>query len=283
MELFGNWKQLIRGFDDRIEAAMQWTGTHGAGVFGLLRALLEGGYGAIHWGLSTPPWWAVAIVLGLLGWRQIGPVFGLLSAAALALCWALGLWTETVQTMGLVFSATTMAVVVGGAIGVAAGYSPQLARFLDPALDLIQTMPPYIYLLPSIAFLGYGPATAVLATFIVAVPPMVKLTTLGIRETPVTFLELGAASGATDLQTFALIRLPYALPSIMAGINQSLMMAFGMVVIAGIVGSGGLGQAIYEAIRTLDIARSFDAAIAIVILTIVLDRLSQSTARKESA
>lgn len=172
-----------------------------------------------------------------------------------------------------------MAVLFGVAIGIVVGYNPRVSRALDPVLDLIQTLPPYLYLLPAIAFLGYGPATAILATFIVAVPPTVKLTALGIARTPTEFLELGAATGASELQTFAKIRLPFAARSIMAWVNQSLMMALGMVVIAGIVGSGGLGQTIYGAVRTLDIASSFDAAIAIVVLTIVLDRLSQAAAR----
>lgn len=157
---------------------------------------------------------------------------------------------------------------------------PRLDRALTPALDLIQTLPPYIYLLPAIALLGYGPATALVATVIVAVPPAIRLTALGIRMTPREFIELGHATGVTPAQMFFKIRLPFAVPSIMAGINQSLMMAFGMVVIAGIVGSGGLGETIYGAIRTLDIAKSIDAAIAIVILTMILDRLTQSAAER---
>lgn len=140
----------------------------------------------------------------------------------------------------------------------------------------------FIYLLPAIALLGYGPATALLATFIVAVPPALRLTSLGIRMTPKEFVELGDASGVTGLQMFFKIRLPFAMPSIMAGVNQSLMMAFGMVVIAGIVGSGGLGEAIYGAVRTLDIAKSINAALAIVILTMILDRLAQSAAESRT-
>jgi len=116
----------------------------------------------------------------------------------------------------------------------------------------------------------------------VAMPPAIRLTSLGIRMTPNEFIELGQANGLTSWQMFTKIRLPFAIPSIMAGINQSLMMAFGMVVIAGIVGSGGLGETIYSAVRTLDIATSINAAIAIVILTMVLDRLTQSAARRAS-
>lgn len=277
-----DWDEVIDGFDAAVEAAMAWTGVHGSGIFSFIRSALEGGYGAILWLFGLMPFWVLALAVGLLGWRLLGLGFGVLAAAGLVLCRALGLWAETVETMSLVLSATTMAVLIGGTVGVFAGLSPRFGRLLDPVLDLLQTLPPYIYLLPSIAFLGYGPATAILATFIVAVPPTVKLTALGIARTPVEFLELGAASGASEAQIFAKIRLPFALRSVMTGINQSLMMAFGMVVIAGIVGSGGLGEIIYSAVRTLDMARSFDAAIAIVVLTILLDRLSQTAAGKET-
>jgi glycine betaine/proline transport system permease protein len=191
----------------------------------------------------------------------------------------MGLWPETMSTFALVITSTCLALVLGLPLGVLAGLMPKLDHAVEPALDLIQTMPPYIYLLPAIALLGYGPATALLATLIVAMPPAIRLTSLGIRRTPKEFVELGQATGMTDAQMFFKIRLPFALPSIMTGINQSLMMAFGMVVIAGIVGSGGLGETIYEAIRTLDIGKSIDAAIAIVILTIVIDRLTQSLVR----
>lgn len=274
------WQQQIDLFDRSVDAGMAWIGNHGSAAFSALRGVLEGGYGGLLWLLQLPPWWALALACAALAWRLVGPGFGVVAAAGLGLCWAMGLWPETLETLALVLSATTIAVLAGGAIGVIAGYSPRVAGFLDPVLDLIQTLPPYLYLLPAIAFLGYGPATAILATFIVAVPPTVKLTALGIARTPTEFMELGAATGASGWQTFAKIRLPFAARSIMAGVNQSLMMAFGMVVIAGIVGSGGLGETIYAAVRTLDIARSVDAAIAIVVLTIVLDRISQNASKE---
>jgi glycine betaine/proline transport system permease protein len=186
------------------------------------------------------------------------------------------------DTLALVIAATLMGLVVGLPLGILAGYRKGLDKFVEPLLDLLQTLPPYIYLLPAIALLGYGPATSLVATVLVAIAPALRLTALGIRRTPVEFLELGQANGISPLQMFFKIRLPFAVPSIMVGINQSLMMAFGMVVIAGIVGSGGLGQAIYEAVRTLNIAASIDATIAIVILTMVLDRLTQSAANRKT-
>jgi glycine betaine/proline transport system permease protein len=146
---------------------------------------------------------------------------------------------------------------------------------------MIQTLPPYIYLLPAVALMGFGPQSALAATVLVAIPPALRLTAHGIRHTPLNYLELGQASGSSPAQMFFKIRLPYAMPSIMAGVNQCLMLAFGMVVIAGIVGSGGLGATIYNDIRTLDIGNSIDAAIAIVILTMIIDRLTEAAAKDE--
>lgn len=266
----------IKSFDGAIDAGMAWMTDHGGAVFDLARAALEGAFDGLMAGLMVLPFWGVAAAVGLLAARSLGWRSGLAAAAGLGLCKAIGLWPETIETLCLVIISVILAVLAGVPVGVLSGYSARLTRVLDPVLDLIQTLPPYIYLLPAIAFLGYGPATAIVATFIVAAPPVIRLSALGFRQTPVEFIELGEATGAKPLDAFLKIRVRFALPSVMAGINQSLMMAFGMVVIAGIVGSGGLGETIYGAIRKLDIALSVNAAIAIVILTIIIDRISQS-------
>jgi glycine betaine/proline transport system permease protein len=266
-------------FDSVVDSSLEWLSDNGEFLFDGLNALLTGVYESVLWCISYPPYYLVAIAIALIGWRVVGVRFAILTGLALLFCEVIGLWPETASTLALVLTATVLALVVAIPLGVLAGLAPSVDRIVDPVLDLIQTMPPYIYLLPAIALLGYGPATALLATFIVAVPPAIRLTSLGIRMTPREFIELGDASGVTNWQMFFKIRLPFAKPSIMAGVNQSLMMAFGMVVIAGIVGSGGLGESIYGAVRTLDIAKSINAAIAIVILTMILDRLAQHAAR----
>jgi glycine betaine/proline transport system permease protein len=266
-------------FDEWTDATLEWVSDNGESLFDYVRLVLEGLYNGILWLLELPPFYVVAVVVALIGWRLVNRWFAILSGVALVLCYAMGLWPETMSTLALVLTATVMALAIGIPIGIAAGFFTALDRFMEPGLDLIQTLPPYIYLLPAIALLGYGPATALIATVIVAIPPAIRLTSLGIRMTPKEFIELGEAIGMTPAKMFFKIRLPFALPSIMAGVNQSLMMAFGMVVIAGIVGSGGLGETIYGSIRTLDIATSINGAIAIVVLTMVLDRITQSAAR----
>lgn len=274
--------ELIANFDARVEASLDWVRDNAGHLFDGARFCLEGLYNAINWALKSPPFYVVCLLVFAAGWRLVGFRFGVLAGLSLAACAFMGLWPVTMDTLGLVIAATTLALAIALPAGVIAGLFPKIDRVVEPLLDMVQTLPPYIYLLPSIALMGFGPATALVATVIVAIPPALKLTSLGIRMTPHEFIELGHASGMTPLQMFFKIRVAFAVPSVMAGINQSLMMAFGMVVIAGIVGSGGLGETIYGAIRTLDIATSIDATVAIVILTMVLDRLTQSAARENS-
>ncbi|GGE22376.1 ABC transporter permease [Aureimonas endophytica] len=274
-------RQLTQSFDTAVDDGLIWLQDNATGLFDGLRAVLDGVYESVEWCLAALPFWAVAALVGLVGWRTVGTRFGAAAAIGLVVCAVMGLWPETMATLALVLSASLLALAIAIPAGILAGYNPRLNDALTPVLDMIQTLPPYIYLLPAIALLGFGPATALAATVIVAVPPALRLTALGIRQTPLNFLELGRASGTTSFDLFAKIRLPFAMPSIMAGVNQCLMMAFGMVVIAGIVGSGGLGATIYDAVRTLDIGKSIDGGIAIVILTMVLDRITEGAVRKQ--
>lgn len=274
--------QAIEAFDARVENALNWLRDNAGFVFDTARAGLESFYKGTNWLLATPSSYLVVAIFVALGVWLVGLRFGLLAGIGLLACSVMGLWGVTMDTLALVIAATAMALLIALPLGILAGYHPKLDKLGEPLLDMLQTLPPYIYLLPAIALLGYGPATSLVATVLVAIAPALRLTSLGIRMTPNEYIELGNANGISPQQMFFKIRLPFAVPSIMAGINQSLMMAFGMVVIAGIVGSGGLGQTIYEAIRTLNIAQSIDATIAIVILTMVLDRLTQSAGTKKN-
>jgi glycine betaine/proline transport system permease protein len=268
-------QSLTVAIDDSIDAGLDWLNTHGGPVFDAVRSVLDHLYGAVAWVLTAPPYPVVAVALGALGWRAVSVRFGVASCAGLLICAFMGLWPETMATLALVVTATALALLFAIPVGILAGYNALIEAALQPVLDLFQTLPPYIYLLPAIALMGFGPATALCATVIVAIPPALRLTAHGVGGTPLHFLELGQATRGSPLQMFFKIRLPFAMPSIMAGVNQCLMMAFGMVVIAGIVGSGGLGATIYDAVRKLDIAKSIDAALAIVILTMVLDRITE--------
>lgn len=269
-------------FDTWVNHALLSFSQSAASFFDFIETALNSFNNAILWVFTLAPFYVVALVVAALGWRLVSLRFGIFSGAAFVLCEIMGLWSVTMSTLSLVIAATALALLVAIPAGILLGYVVALDRIAQPFLNLLQTFPPYIYLLPAIALLGYGHATALAATFIVALPPAIRLTSLGIQVTPREYIELGRATGGKPSQMFFKFRLPFAIPSIMAGINQSLMMAFGMVVIAGIVGSGGLGETIYEAIRRLNIAQSIDAGIAIVVLAIVLDRLSQSAIQSSS-
>jgi len=267
--------------DDYINDGYFWLTDHAADFFDFFRKILDDLFGVIDKLLALPPWWVVALVVLIGGWLLIGKVFAISAALGLALCQMMGLWGETMTTLTLVFSATLMALIIAIPLGILAGLSVGLSKVTDVILDFIQTMPAYIWLLPGLALLGYGPATALAATCLVAIPPAMRLTAHGIRMTPTAFRELGSALGMNALQALFKIRLPFALPSILAGVNQSLMLGFGMVVIAGIVGSGGLGQSVYNAVINLQIDQSINAGIAIVVLSIVLDRFTQRFAGRQ--
>lgn len=272
---------IIEAFDQQVDAMLAWLIDETGGVFNLASSGLSGLFNLLNQLLCSAPWWLVCLVVAGFGWRIVGRWFALLVAAGLWLCEAMGLWAETMATLTLVFTSTLMALCFAIPLGVLVGLSAKWKRGAELVMDFIQTMPPYIFLLPGIALLGYGPATAMWATCLVAIPPALRLTAHGVYMTPVQYCELGAAVGMTRRAQIFKIRLPFALPSMLAGINQSLMLSFGMVVIAGIAGSGGLGQTIYEAVRTLQIETAVNAGVAIVILTIVLDRISQALCMQE--
>lgn len=274
-------QSIIEIFDAFVDASLSWLESNSGGAFNFVRLILDGIFNLIDGAAGALPWWALVGLIALLGWALVGRGFAVFAIAGLSLCSAMGLWNETMSTLALVLSSTIIALLLAIPLGTAVGLVASLTEGANAVLDFIQTMPPYIYLLPGIALLGYGPATALAATIVVAVPPALRLTAHGIRMTPLKFRELGAAAGMSPLQVLFKIRLPLALPSILAGVNQSLMLGFGMVVIAGIVGSGGLGQAVYEAVRTLQIDKAVNAGIAIVVLTIVLDRLSQQSGSQD--
>jgi glycine betaine/proline transport system permease protein len=262
-------------FDNSVDNSLGWLTDHATGAFNSVSLVLDATFKGLNELLMFVPWWVLVLVVAVAGWLLIGRVFAVAALFGLWLCEAMGLWPETISTLTLVFSSTILALAVAVPIGVALGLTTRFVKSFDVVLDFIQTMPPYIYLLPGIALLGYGPPTAMWATWIVAIPPALRLTAHGVRMTPPQFNELGMAVGMTQRQLLFKIRIPFALSSILTGVNQSLMLSFGMVVVAGIAGSGGLGQAIYDAVRKLQMDRAVNAGIAIVVVTIVLDRLTQ--------
>ncbi|RIJ50186.1 proline/glycine betaine ABC transporter permease [Maribellus luteus] len=198
----------------------------------------------------------------------------------LLLVWAMGYWKEAIQTTTLVIVSTVIALILGIPLGIWSARSNMANAIIRPILDLMQTMPAFVYLIPAIFFFSVGNTPGVIATVIFSLPPAVRLTSLGIRNVPSDVIEAGYAFGATEKQILFKIQLPLAKTTILAGINQVILLALSMVVIASMVGAKGLGSIVYQGIQQNNIAKGFEAGLGIVVLAIILDRITQSIAKK---
>ncbi|MDE5416856.1 proline/glycine betaine ABC transporter permease [Labilibaculum sp. DW002] len=198
----------------------------------------------------------------------------------LFLIFAMGYWEESIQTTTLVIVSTVIALLFGIPLGIVASRSKTADLIIRPILDLMQTMPAFVYLIPAIFFFSVGNTPGVIATVIFSLPPAVRLTCLGINNVPSDVIEAGRAFGATEKQILFKIQLPLAMPTILAGINQVILLALSMVVIASMVGAKGLGSIVYQGIQQNDVAKGFESGLGIVILAIILDRITQAIAKK---
>lgn len=256
----------FRSFSERHGAAIE-------AAFAPLQSLLIGAEQA----LLALPWWLLLAAVAALAWAASRRwTLALGSAAALALLGLFGLWEDTLKTLAMVAVATMLALALGAPLGVAMARWPRLARLLTPLLDLLQTLPSFVYLIPAVMLLGIGRVPGLLAVLAYALPPMVRLTCLGLREVDRDVLEAADAFGATRWQTLTQVQLPLALPTLMAGINQTIMMALAMVVVAAMIGVQGLGQPVLRAITNQYFAMGLFNGLAIVVIAIMFDRVSQA-------
>lgn len=233
--------------------------------------------------LMLPPPWLFILLLCTLCWfatRRKGlPLFAFFGFGLLL---NLELWAPSMSTLALVLSATLLSVLVGVPMGILAAVYPWLNRCIMPLLDVMQTMPAFVYLIPAIPFFGIGKVSAVWAIVIFSVPPSIRLTYLGITQVPKDLVECAEAFGATRMQRLCKLELPMGMPSIVAGINQTIMLALSMAVIAAMIGARGLGGEVWKAIQRLNIGSGFEAGIGIVIVAITLDRLFRALAEKSA-
>ncbi|HRN18370.1 MAG TPA: proline/glycine betaine ABC transporter permease [Trueperaceae bacterium] len=237
---------------------------------------------------TVPPLALIVVLAALVTWKA-GWRLGLFTVAGLFLIHNIELWTPFLQTLALVVTAQVLIIVVGVPLGILAASSDLADRIMRPILDFMQTMPAFVYLIPAVMFFGIGLVPGVVATFIFSIPPLVRLVNLGIRQVPVDLVEAADAFGTTRLQKLVKVQVPLALPTMMAGINQSIMLNLSMVVIAGMIGARGLGAEVLRGIQRIQVGQGFEAGLAVVILAIVLDRLTASfaggrkAAKKEQA
>ncbi|MEW9921317.1 choline ABC transporter permease subunit [Marimonas sp. MJW-29] len=260
--------------DDMAEAAFEWLLINAGWFFDGLAAVMERLVDAILWVLQTPhPLIIIALFAGLTwliqrNWKTV--VFVVLGFLFIL---NQDYWEETTESLTLVLSACVVCMGVGVPIGIAAAHRPRLYRFMRPVLDLMQTLPTFVYLIPAIVFFGIGMVPGLIATVIFVLPAPIRLTQLGISSTPKALLEAAQAFGAKPSQTLWKIELPYALPQIMTGLNQTIMLSLSMVVIAALVGADGLGVPVVRALNQVNTGLGFESGLIIVVVAIMLDRM----------
>lgn len=273
------WRIPLRAWtNDAIDAlVVRYGDAFDAFTEALLQVLLR-----VERALVALPWWLVVVAVGLLVWHATGRKVlpAVVLAGSLVLVGTFGLWPQLMTTLAIMAVATVFTIVVGIPIGVLMARSDRLKGVLTPVLDVMQTLPSFVYLVPVIMFFGLGNVAGIIATFVYAAPPVVRLTDLGLRLVDREVLEAADAFGANERQTLFLVRLPLAVPTIMAGINQTIMMALAMVVVASMIGARGLGQEVLRSLQRGDVGLGLEAGLAIVFLAIVMDRITAGYSRR---
>lgn len=260
-------------FDWLVENASGFFNIFSGGLRGLIE-LLNSGLIALH------PFVFISLIAVLAYWlhKSIGLV--VYSILSLLLIWNLGYWQETMQTLSLVLYATVFCILIGVPIGIYAAHHPRFYNAIHPILDLMQTVPTFVYLIPTLTLFGLGVVPGLISTVVFALPAPIRLTYLGISKVPKEMLEAGQSFGATRKQLLFRVELPAAASSIAAGVTQCIMLSLSMVVIAALVGADGLGKPVVRALNTVDIAQGFEAGLAIVLVAILLDRLCKRDDQK---
>ena len=272
-----------------VENGVDWLSANAGGFFDAITAGIDAVVTAMQWVLLNSPFWLTIIVLALLsyylpargrlftkaGWKAGGGML-IFTVLGLLLLYFMGYWDETMETIALILASALIALVIGIPLGIYAARNDGAEKIIRPILDFMQTMPAFVYLIPAIILFSVGNVPGVVATIVFALPPAVRLTNLGIRNVPGDVVEASKAFGSTKRQLLFKVQLPLAMPTILAGVNQVIMLSLSLVVIASMVGAGGLGQAVYKGILKADIGLGFEAGVGIVVLAIILDRITQN-------
>jgi len=271
------------GFEDKVipldswvTAAIDWLVEGYRWFFQGLKWPVEVTLTGIEHGLQTVNPLIVVAVFALIAWRVSGVKLAIMTVVTLVFVGLLGLWEDTMTTLAMVFSSVVFCTIVGIPLGILAGRSDRFDGYMRPVLDTMQTTPAFVYLVPIVMLFSIGNVAGVLATIVFAMPPIIRLTSLGIRQVHPELVEAALAFGATNWQVLRKVQIPLALPTIMAGLNQTIMMALSMVVIAAMIGAGGLGAPVILGLNTLDIGLATIGGLGIVLMAIILDRITQA-------
>ncbi len=265
------------------ESAVDWITDTFDGFFDFLDGVIDAVVGTLEFVLLTPPALLTVVVLSVIAFFLAGWRIALFTVVGLLFVISLDLWEAAMQTLALVLAATVVSLAIGIPIGIIAAKSGTVEATIRPILDVAQTMPAFVYLVPIVVLLGIGAGPALIATVIFAMPPAVRLTMLGIQQVPRDTVEAAHAFGATPWQTLFKVELPLSLKTIMAGVNQVIMLSLSMVVIAGLAGAGGLGEPVVTGLSQLDVGLSFVGGVGIVIIAIMLDRVTRGLEKRRTA
>ena len=259
-----------------INDGLHWVVEHFRPFFQAVRAPIDATLNGVTDLLLALPWPLMVLLAALLAWQFAGRMLALATAVSLALVVLLGIWSEAMVTLALVLTSLLFCVAIGLPLGIGLAASDRAQRWTRPLLDAMQTTPAFVYLVPVVMLFGIGNVPGVIVTIVFALPPLVRLTNLGLRQVRPDLIEASRAYGASPWQLLVKVQLPLALPSIMAGVNQALMLSLSMVVIASMIAVGGLGQMVLRGIGRLDMGLATVGGLGIVLLAIVLDRITQA-------
>jgi glycine betaine/proline transport system permease protein len=263
--------------------AVDWLNTNFHPLFGAIAAIIEAVIGGVQAALLFPPSYAVIAVVAALAWALLGVRAAILAVVALGFCLLMDLWEQSMETIALVTVSVTISVLVAVPLGILAARRPRVEAALRPVLDIMQTVPPWVYLIPAVIIFSLGQVPAIMATIIYGIPPMLRLTTLAFKQVPKDLLELGQAIGAAPQEILTKIEVPSAMPTLVVGLNQCILLSLAMVVLAGLVGAGGLGAEVTRGLTRMEMGLGLRAGLAIVAVAILLDRLSRAALQRERA
>lgn len=272
---------LIIPLDRWVSVAVEWLVDNYREFFQMLKWPVDKLLTGFEHGLTALHPLIIIAVVCFLAWKFSGKRLAVFSLCSMLLVGFLGLWDDTMITLAMVLSSVVICAMIGIPLGIMSGRSERFQAGLRPVLDAMQTTPAFVYLVPIVMLFSVGNVAGVLATIIFALPPIIRLTSLGIRQVHPELVEAAQAFGATRRQVLFKVQIPLALPTILAGLNQTIMMALSMVVIAALIGAGGLGSPVILGLNTLDIGRAVVGGLGIVLMAIVLDRITQSMAQKK--
>ena len=275
------FEEKLIPLDTWISAFVDWLVNNYREIFQMIKWPVEQILSGLDTGLNAVPPVLIIIVLAFCAWRFSGWGLTIFSTIAMVFIGLLGFWEETMTTLAMVLASVLFCAAVGVPMGIAAGRNDKVESAIRPLLDAMQTTPSFVYLVPIVMLFSVGNVAGVLATIIFAMPPIIRLTSLGIRQVHPELVEAALAFGATRWQVLWKVQIPLAMPTILAGLNQTIMMALAMVVIAALIGAGGLGAPVILGLNTLDIGLAVIAGLCIVLLAMVLDRITQSMTQKK--